>query len=496
MPGRFPSRGPISWPSRTELSPVLPLFSIALCLAALSPSPRPHQGGEPIQASAASPDQPGQAVARGKDLLLFDAELEEVLLERFGLAPDGRELLRLLLNARMLDHLAREQGLVISAKDIDLAWGRLDREIKASGEAGGLAKEIEGQGLGREEFRQFLRLSILQERLTREALGIPAGKEVTGAQQEIWLDDQLTGRNLEILTPPWADGHVARCDSFAVTVEEFGRFLRQRLPRDEIEETSWHLLLLEGIHRRMPDIAPEALERAVDSELDRRRQRHAMDNPGLGFEELLGAQGRSLETLRRDPSVHIAALSHLWVDRTFGDEGLRATFEQERARFEGLFGKAARTHLMFLVASRHRNELNPRTFDEADQELARMLANVGNTDDFAALVRSFSEEPKTREAGGELGWVTRDDPRVPPVLRDALFRFVDGGASVPPEGTPLGPLRLDGGCAVLWVSGLRKSPDWERMAEHVHDDLRRRFIEETLVRSEVQLLSPQPAKER
>ena len=51
----------------------------------------------------------------------------------------------------------------------------------------------------------------------------------------------------------------------------------------------------------------------------------------------------------------------------------------------------------------------------------------------------------------------------------------------------LGPIRLDTGVALLWISAERESPSWEVMSEHVHAELRRRFVERVLPGDAVQL---------
>ncbi len=444
----------------------------------------PAQAAE--QGSAASrPEE--EVVARGDGLTVSVAELEPVLLERFAFSREGREILRLLLSAEVLDRIGRERGLRIEEREVDARWEQLDREIQAAGERTGLRGQIAAQGLGEVEFRDYLRLSLLHERLTRQDLGLAADRPVTGEQQEIWLEQEMNRRGLETLQPPWPDGVVARCGDVRIGLARFATFLRERLPRDQVKEACWHLLLLEGIERRMPQISPEALDRGLDDEVQRRRLRHAAERPELSFEAYLAAQGRSLQGLRKDPSVRIATLSRLWVDRTEGEVGLRGTYERERELFEGRFGEALRAHLIFLVASRYKNQLNPRTFEEAEEQLAELANDLGGTEDFAALAARVSEEPQSRERGGDLGWITRGGD-LPAALRDALFARFDLDRKLPAQGLRVGPVRLDTGCALLWISGHRESPSWEEMSEHVHEELRRRFLLDVMPESKVELL--------
>ena len=171
------------------------------------------------------------------------------------------------------------------------------------------------------------------------------------------------------------------------------------------------------------------------------------------------------------------ALSRLWVDRKYDDAALRAVYRDERSFFEGRYGRSARVHFLFLVAGRFVNELVPRTFDEGERKLRDMAERIGDVSDFEALALQFSEEPGSRKEKGSLGRLTRALPEsVPPGVRTAVFDHLDAGGEVPIQGLALGPLRLENGVALLWVSDVRESPAWDGMKEAVHRELRRRLV--------------------
>jgi len=426
--------------------------------------------------------------ARGQGgLTLGRVELEQTLVERYGYAENGRELLDLFLKARLLENLAVEKQVRITDAQVTRRWQDIEKSSRAAGAS--LEAEMQKRGLTPEQFRDFLRLALIQEDLTRKALGLAERASVSGDQQEIWIRQEIAARGVELLPPSSQTGIMLRCGEISVTREEFGRFLRERLPRDQVQESAWHLLLLHAIEKRMPDLSVEARRRAVDQEVARRRTGHQLEFPTITFEQRLGATGRTLETLQRDPSVGIAALSRLWVDRTAGPAGLRATYEEERELFESRYGEAIRAAMIFRVAGRFVNDLCPRTFEAAEAELGRFAERCDGKEEFAELVQRYSEEPNTKKQKGDLGWVTRGDARVPAPLREALFRLLDTGGTLPERGRAVGPVRLDSGVALLWATERRPSPDWEEMKEHVHEELRRRFIEELMPQSSVQLLA-------
>ncbi len=428
--------------------------------------------------------------ARGKDgLTLTRAALESTLLERYGYSESGRELLDLFLKTRLLDSLAAERRVRVSEDEVTRRWQELERRSKALGQT--LADEIKRRNLTPPQFREFLRLALVQEKLARTALGLRDGAEVSGDQQEIWLQQEIGKRGLEFLPPAAGTaGTMARCGEISVTRAEFAAFLLGRLGREEVRESAWHLLLLAAIEKRMPDLSAAARARALEEELGRRRRKHESEYPAITFEQRLGATGRTLESLGRDPSLAIAALSRLWVDRTAGAEGVRSTFEREREAFEARFGEAVHAALLFRVAGRFVNDLCPRSFEQAEDELGKLAAKLETQADFVAQVAKLSEEPRTRKEQGDLGWVTRGDARLPLQLREALFHLLDTGGTIPAGGRLLGPVRLDSGCALLWASERRASPSWEEMSERVHEELRRRFLEELMPKESVELLLP------
>jgi hypothetical protein len=428
----------------------------------------------------ATPAQDSALGARGKnDLAISRTELETVLVERHAWSENGRELLGLFLKSRLLEALASERGISVKDSEVSKRLEELEQGFKAAGQT--LADEIARKNLTPAQFREFMRLALVQERLTRAALGIPAKTAVTSDQQEIWIEQEIAARGQELMPPARGlAGPILRCGEITITRAEFGAFLRERLTRETVKESAWHLLLAKAIEQRMPDLSAEARARAYDQELERRRAKHALEFPQISFEQRLAATGRSLETLRHDPSVAIAALSRLWVDTSAGPEGVRAAYEAEREFFEARYGEAIRAALLFLSAGRYKNQLNTRTWDDAERELRKLAEGCGGLSDFEVLVVKHSEEQGTKKQKGDMGWVTRGETRVPEGLREALFRILDQGGTIPSKGLLVGPVRLDSGVALLWASARRPSPSWEEMSERVHEELRRRFLEDLM----------------
>ena len=418
-------------------------------------------------------------------------ELDELLVWRHGRSPDGRAALRQLLELSVLQELGAQAGLSVSEEALQRRMGELDREIRASGVEGGLAEYLRDSEVDAATFRRYLELAILHEDLTRRALDRPAEEPVSGEEQTAWLESVLEARGYEELPHPWADGVVAKSGTLVLRREDLARHLRTAVPRAEVRDACYEILLEREARARMPDLADEALERAVEAELERRGA-EARSDPrfqGAAYEQLLDAQGLSLEALRRDPALRAAALAHAWVDRTWDDDGLRRVYEDERELFDGVYGEALELYAIHKRAARYKNDLNPRTFEEAEAELVALKGEIARAGDFQRLAALHSEDPSTRPQGGRIGFVSRSTPTVPPPIRAAVFDEVDAerarGTTDAVIGRVLGPIRVTGGVVLVSIAARRPAPAWEEMASYVHRELRRRFLEETLARESV-----------
>jgi parvulin-like peptidyl-prolyl isomerase len=61
-----------------------------------------------------------------------------------------------------------------------------------------------------------------------------------------------------------------------------------------------------------------------------------------------------------------------------------------------------------------------------EEDARKALARVEGGEDFAQVAKEVSEDEKTRENGGDLGWFPRDTIRVPPSVADAAFSVQPG----------------------------------------------------------------------
>lgn len=459
---------------------------LALCAAqpaaALEPS---AMLAAPTRLGAPALPTRGETVAQALDTTLSSDELEDVLYIRRAAGEDGRDALRHLAERKLLEQLAVQNGLVPDDAELEKRIRALDQDIKKAGDMEGLAGHMKKARVSREEFKRVLGLGIVQETLTRRALGLKDDKPVTGDQQKIWIEEELSKRGFQPFTPPWKDGIAARAADFTITGTEFLEYLRQRLPADTLREDCYQLLLAKRMLARMPDLAPEKLQKAIQDEIQRRRDEAKLDpkNRGIGLDQILAAQGIVVDRLADDPAVRISALSKIWVERSYEDVDLKRTYENERALFDGLYGPAHEVGFLFLRGAGFKNQLNPRTFDEAEKELAGYVGRARSREEFRELAKQVSEDADSKAAGGELGWVGPLTPKVPREVREEVTRRL----ALPESGAQglAGPLRLPNGACLVWIGRRRPAPTWPVMSGYVKAELRRRFVEDVLPRSAV-----------
>ncbi len=451
---------------------------VVIALLALAPS------SPALAAQSTDAAQPKPA-ATGRDTQISFAELDALLLDRHAMGPDGRSALKHLLNARVLDSLAKESKLSIGPADVDARIAQIEKDMASSGEKGGLATQLKQNHVSLATFREFLRLGIVQETLARRALGVADGKPVNAEQQEMWLAQVMQSRGIDQPMPPWKDGIAARCGEVSLKSSDFAEHLRTQLPRDTVRQDCFELLLSKRLRARMPDLSDEAFERAIDAELARRRAEFEADpkNKGMSYDQAAGATGIQQDALRRDPAVRSAALAYSWVDKTYGADGLKRIYQAERASFDGRYGEAYEVRILFLRAAVLTNQLNPRSFDEAEKELGLLRSQIKNEADFKRLASTRSEDAPSRAKEGSFDWIARGDPRLPGDLVSKIFRA--DGTKIGDDQRLIGPVRSQGGVLLAWVGERRESPAWDVMAGYVHRELRKRFMEEALKSSEV-----------
>lgn len=459
----------------------LPLLALPLCLGLLTAT----LVAAPLGAANHASVEDEVAARAGETTVSWD-ELDNLIFVRHANSPEGHEALKHLLKTKLLDQLAYESGLVVSEAEIEALWRETEDSLREAGQ-GELPELLAEQGMSPAEFREFLRLGVVQRTLARRALGIAEDQPISGELQETWLENEIVERGLVEPPAPWKDGTVITCGSVSIGVDEHVTNLRHRADPAALRQGLEQILLEKRLRSRMPDLAESAIDKAVQEELVRRRANVLADPryKGISYDELMKAKGILIDYWPKDASLRVAALTRLWVERRYDEEDLRRTYQDEREYFDGHFGESIETWVLFLRAGVLTNEFIPRTFDEAEREIFELTRAVRSSADFEVVVLEHSEAVKSRELRGRVGFVTRLGSTLPAILRDEIFRCLDEGSYQP----DLGPkdrrrlthaIRTSEGVALCWLGERTPTPAWDEMIVHVHAELRSRVQDDSL----------------
>ncbi len=140
---------------------------------------------------------------------------------------------------------------------------------------------------------------------------------------------------------------------------------------------------------------------------------------------------------------------------------LRKRYEQEKSRFMSAEQRLA-SHILITVPA----GADAATQKAAEQKVAALAAQAKQPGaDFAALAKTNSQDPGSKDSGGDLGWVDRGVMVKP--FEDALFSMKAGEIS--------GPVKTDFGYHVLQLREIK--PGQGKSFEEVRDVLAREQAE-------------------
>jgi peptidyl-prolyl cis-trans isomerase SurA len=232
---------------------------------------------------------------------------------------------------------------------------------------------------------------------------------------------------------------------------------RDQLLRELLDQRIELLLVVQAALRDTTIVVSEAdIARRVQQEVAQRQQ---AVGGAAAFEQALRASGLSLQDFRDmiGGMLRSGMLVEQYFQRAARDRQPPRVTEAEMRRFldeqRAALGPRPPT-LSF------QQVIVPPQPSEAAVEEARALADsvmvrVRNREDFAQLARRFSDDPGTREQGGDLGWFKRGE------LLAAFDRVVFDGLR---PGDVSFPVRTSLGFHIIKLERVRGS---ERQARHI-----------------------------
>jgi peptidyl-prolyl cis-trans isomerase SurA len=237
------------------------------------------------------------------------------------------------------------------------------------------------------------------------------------------VDEEIFGRQSQGLKPP------ASADSL--------RALRQEIVQTLVDQ---ELIVQQALRDTAVKVMDQEVSDAVDQQIRRVRQNFSTE---LDYREELKKAGfqtpeeyrRWLSDQQRRKLLQTALMTAL---RDRGklkpvpptEKEMRDFFENQRAQL----GRRPATisFRQIVIAPRPDSSARARARARADSIAVSLRAGG----DFAAAARRFSEDPGSKEQGGDLGWLRRGPP-LAPEFEKAAFALKPGTISEPVE-TPFG----------------------------------------------------------
>ncbi len=257
--------------------------------------------------------------------------------------------------------------------------------------------------------------------------------------------------------------------------DQYERMLKSNRLRAHDYEEMVRIDLLTNKLRQMVQYGTFVSDEEADSTLRRQRETADFDAIQLRFEDYLSEVNSSDEDtasyyeenqdeFQREEQRVIRYLvvetNSLRRSLPVNDEEIAEYYEEHRAEFsEGEKGHAR--HILFRVPSD--SEAGAQTEVQLRANAVAQMARSGV--DFGELAKVHSEDPGSKESGGDLGWFGRG--RMVSAFDDAVF-----GAK---PGDIVGPIQSEFGLHIIKVEGFQ--PERQLPLDEVRDQVRFRLLD-------------------
>ncbi len=376
----------------------------------------------------------------------------------------ARDLLEQMIKETAIRGAARDRGIEASNEALEQRFARLDAETREKSSGRSLIDVLEERGISRAQFLEGLRATLLSEELARLEFGLSTRADVPYEKTNVWLQDLM--RRVAVVTRGLGEEVIARVDGVAITHEEFGRrYFDDQSPRG----TGRSDLLTELIDTRIIENAAResgvtAIDAAMDAAIEDQRRAIARDPmyAGVTLEQVLEKTGRSVEMLKSSSRFRNRVLVERLVEKRYPGDGLREYYEAHRDVFDESHGPSVRVNVIFLRAGHTGAVVKgfvQRLYEDAEKELNALKERIlDGGASFEELARRRSEE-RSRDRGGDIGFIRGSTPRLGEVAAAALAE--------PRDHHPIGPVRTVDGVYLVEVTARRPPPGFEEIEEDV-----------------------------
>lgn len=345
----------------------------------------------------------------------------------------GQKALDVLVDSLLTRQAAQRKGLLPTEVEVRKFWQDLQAELRAAGQRPDQFAAVRNSSEA--DLLDYLGVQLAQERLVRAELGLPPQDKVTGDLQRLWIQEQRKQAKLELDPDRLPAGVAAAVDGTMVPMVDLGFLLLRTsddAERDRFVQQVVYLNCLEQLARQHgvePTTADLDAAIAAIAEEARGDPRYR----GLPLEQLLQAQGHTVLSLQRSRVFRAKVALELLTRKLHPDDALRAERTADPQGVADRAGARRRLGVIFVRALDPPNALIPRSFAAAEAHLGTVRERL-QKERFDVVARIESEDPGSKQAGGDLGWHQRASERLPELVLAAGFKLAAGAVSAPLRG--------------------------------------------------------------
>lgn len=397
------------------------------------------------------------------------ARFYERLLEDWKDKEEGKKLLEQIVENRLVEQVMEKRKIQVEAGEIAEKFRKLREEYREkSGEEKSFEDFLKELDVSEEEFRAQVSLLIGAEKAARQDFQIPPAEEIPAVKLRIWLASLREKAAVEIDKEEFPDGVVAVVNGAPVTVKEMGEELIKRIPASRLETALEGLVGVTLLGLEAGKRGIEITERDIETQLKLQERRYLESvqymNLKVPFEEYLKLRGETLESFKTGDLFRGTVLRRKLSLSQAGSKEIEEYFQDHLSRY----GPRVRLSHIFLRANRPGSESffgNGKKPEDLERMKEKILAAFKEGKSFEEVAREFSDDVRTKYAGGELGYVTKEERGLGEEILNAAFQMKVGERS--------GFLRSPQGLHIIKVTEVCAVPKLEEVRPIVEDDFAR-----------------------
>lgn len=377
----------------------------------------------------------------GRDAVVTRADAALEMAFHLRRRERGRQAVDQLVDTTLTRSAAAAKNLMPTPAEVEEFWSRLQQQLR---DAGHRPEEFAAvRNTSPEQWRADLAVQIAQERLVRAELGLQPKEAVSADMLKLWLQEARKRASIVADPDQLPAGTAVRIDGTDVALLDLGLLLLRTAEDDERDKFVRQVVYLRSIEAMAQRDDIQVTEADLDLAVRQRRDEAARDPrySGVGFDQMLKAQGLSIASLRELRVFRAQVLLGKLTARLHPDDRLLTEVQRDRQAVADLVGPRRHLAVIFVRALDEPNALVPLDFAAATARLHKARERLaGETFENVAAIESADP---SKQRGGDVGWHRRRSEQLPEPVLAAAFALRAGDVSP--------PVRTDDGCWLVKV---------------------------------------------